>query len=391
MQATSLEAQHNKNLDTKWIVIIGLLIIFVAILHYMTPVDLHHLHDLFRVFFYIPIILAAFRYQLKGGLISAAAVLVIYYPHVAFQWGGDFLYNFSRFLQMVMYMVIGIVTGILARRERNERLLYQQAASKLERSYEQLKGQSEKLTEIEDQLRHSERLSVLGELSASLAHEVRNPLGSIWGVVEILQDKFKNEHNVSEFMEILVKEVKRLNDVVENYLNLARKTKPVLKSCNLFEIVQSVIFLLNSKARKHNINLNIDSPDQQIFIKADENQLRQILINLILNSITSISASGSITIKAEIESAKPAAGDDLNLQLVNLSVIDNGRGIKKEMIDKICKPFYTTKEEGTGIGLSIVKRIADQNKWKIKVTSKLNHGTTITLIIPLEKTNDGNV
>jgi len=376
--------QDNSSLNKKWIVIIGLMIIIISILHYSTPVHLHHLHELYRIFFYIPIILAAFKFQLRGGLIFAAIIIVVYYPHVAFQWGGDFLYNFSRFLEMVMYIVIGAVAGILAQRETKERNRYQRTAAELEQSYDQLKTQSEKLAEIEEQLRHSERLSILGELSANLAHEVRNPLGSIWGVVEILQDTFKTEGKDSEFMEILVKEVKRLNEVVENYLKLARKTRLFLKSCNLYDIVQSVVYLMQSRARKQNIRLNINFPDLQIFIKADENQLRQILINLLLNSMAAITDSGTINIKAEIFRAKPAAGGNKLPQYVHLSIIDDGRGIKQEIIGKIYTPFFTTKEEGTGLGLSIVKRIVDQHKWGINVISKAKHGTTITLILPLE-------
>ena len=369
------------NQNKRWNIFIGILIVFVAVLHYSTPIHLHYLHELYRVFFYIPIILASFRYQLKGGVSAAVIIIVIYLPHVAFQWGGDFLYNFSRFIQMIMYLIIATVAGVLAKRETNERRKYQQAAFKLERSYERLKVQSEKLAEIEEQLRHADRLSILGELSASLAHEVRNPLGSIYGVVEILRDKFKKERKDYEFMEILVKEVKRLNEVVENYLALGRKPRVSLRPCNLQEIVQSVIDFFQRKANKHNIALNTDFPDQSLIVTADENQLRQILINLILNSINAISDKGSITIKAELVSNESHADE---AKQIYLSVIDTGNGMKQHIVNEIFKPFFTTRADGTGLGLSIVKRIVDQNKWKIQVGSKPYHGTTITIIFPFE-------
>ncbi len=367
-------------LNKTWFVLIGVLILFVATLHYSTPTHLHYLHELYRGFFYIPIILAAFRFQFKGGLASAIAIIVIYLPHVVFQWGGDFLYNFSRFLEMVMYLVVGAVAGHLAERERNERKKYQQVATKLERSYEQLKVQSEKLAEIEEHLRASERLSVLGELTASLAHEVRNPLGSIWGVVEILKDECKKEGKDSEFTDILIEEVKRLNLIVENYLNLVRKPKLYIKNCNLREVVQSVIYLLNYKAKKQGIGLVIDFPDEPVFIKANENQLQQILINMILNSMAAIQDQGTITIKAEIIPLEVIPKN----YTVSLSVIDTGHGIDPETKDKIFQPFFTTREAGTGLGLSIIKRIVDQNKWKIDVDSETGKGTTITIIFPVE-------
>lgn len=371
----------NQNSNRTWFLIIAFLIFLVAIFHYTTSVHLHHWHELYGVLFFIPIILAAFRYQLKGGVMTAFVIIVIYLPHVMFQWGGDFLYNFSRFLEMVMYLVIGIVTGLLAQREQIERRKYQQTAAQLEKSYQQLKAQSDKLMEIEEQLLHAERLSVLGELSASLAHEVRNPLASIWGVVEILQQKLKAKKEDAEFTEILVKEVNRLNEVVENYLTLSRKSKPSLKKCDLHEIVQSVVLLLKSKALRHNIEFNIEFPEQPIFIQADENQLRQILINLMLNAMAATPDKSSIMIKAEFDlSPTKRTGN----QVVHLSVIDSGQGMGQVMIDKIFNPFYTTKEDGTGLGLSIVKRIMDQNKWQIQVQSEPGQGTTITLIFPLE-------
>jgi len=378
MLLKSIKSFNHQNSDRNWIVLISFLIILVAVLHYSTPTNLHHLHELYRAFFYIPIVLAAFRFQLKGGSYAALAVIVIYLPHVVFQWGGDFLFNFSRFLEMVMYLIVGTVAGYLAERERNERNKYQQAANELDQSYKQLKFQSEKIAEIEEQLRASERLSVLGELAASLAHEVRNPLGSIWGVVEILKDDCKKEGKESEFADILVQEVKRLNQVVENYLNLAQKPKLYRKDCNLREVVQSVVYLLNYKARKQGIQLISEFPADTILIKADESQLQQILINLMLNSMAAMPDKGTITINAEL--AEPD-------QAVRLSIIDTGQGISHEIQEKIFKPFYTTRETGTGLGLSIVKRIVEQNKWDIQLHSEPGKGTTITIIFPMEVTN----
>lgn len=319
--------------------------------------------------------MAAFRYQLKGGVITAALVIIIYVPHVVFQWGGDFLFNFSRFLEMIMYLIIGSITGYLTKRERNERENYHQAALKLEKSLQQLKEQSEKIAEIEDQLRSFERVSILGELAASLAHEVRNPLGSIWGVVEILQDECKEQDKNSEFLTVLIKEVKRLNQVVENYSNLVRKPKLSYQPCNLQRVAQSVFYLLEYKALKQNVQLALDFPDQAIFVTADEGQIQQILINLILNSLAAIADTGVVTIKGEQIEIE-------NKKAVSLSVTDNGQGMPDEIVDKIFKPFFTTKNDGTGLGLSIVKRIADQNKWKIKINSTFAKGTTVTVIFP---------
>jgi signal transduction histidine kinase len=379
-----MKSSNHQNSDNKWLGLISFLIIVVAVLHYTTPTKLYYLHELYRAFFYFPIILAAFRYQFKGGLTAAVVVILLYLPHVVFQWGGNILFNFSRFLEMVMYIVVGGVAGYLAKRERNERNRYQQTASELEKSYKQLKSQSEKMAEMEEQLRTSERLSILGELAASLAHEVRNPLGSIWGVVEIIKDEWKKEGKDSEFAEILIQEVKRLNQVVENYSNLARQPKLHIKACKLQEVIGSVIYLLNHKAQKQGIQIKTDFPGKPIWINANENQLQQILINLILNSMAAIEDKGTVTIKAEIQHLDKKAEKSTDHQVVRLSIIDSGHGIDPVAKEKIFDPFFTTREDGTGLGLSIVKRIADQNRWNIAVETALGRGTKITITFPWE-------
>ncbi len=371
--------------DTVWYTIIGVLIVCVAVLHYATSVQYHHLHKLYRVFFYIPIILAAFRFQLRGSLAATMVIIIIYLPHVVFQWGGNFLSNFSRFLETVMYLIVGLVAGILASRERQEQKRYQKAAIALEQAYTRLKNQSERMAEMEEQLIHADRLSVLGELSASLAHEVRNPLASIWGVVDILQQKLEKDNQNAEFLAILIKEVKRLNSVVENYLSYAKLPQLDKKACILQEIVNSVIYLLQSRANKEQIHFINQMPETPLHVEADENQLRQIIINILLNSIHAIKGSGQIIVQAGTNTKDD---NKINADTVFLIIQDTGQGIAPENIGKIFKPFYSTKSRGTGLGLSIVKRIIDQNKWNILVESQKAVGTTIRIIFSREAEND---
>ena len=355
--------------DTFWKLIIGFLILMIAYLHYATSTDLHYLHEIYRALFFLPIILAAFRFQLRGGLFSSLIIIAIYIPHVVFQWGGDLFYNFSRFVQMIVYLIVGIVAGVLAQRERRERDNYQRTAEELEKSYKKLQIQSAKVAEIEDKLRDAEKLSVLGELAASLAHEVRNPLTSIWGVMEILRDEYETTGKKSEFVDVLFKEVNRLNQVVENYLTLARKTDLLRQSCDLAEICKSVVFMLNHRAKKQHVKINVDFSPQPFLVTANENQLQQILINAILNSLAAMPDGGEIVLKGEI----------LKDKRKELSIIDTGVGFSPDLAAKIFKPFFTTKKDGTGLGLSIIKRIVDENHWDVKIESEKNKETTLTI------------
>lgn len=204
-----------KMMSAPWqmLVIIGG-IIGVTLLHYFTPLTEPVLHDIFQRLYYLPIILAAYWFGLAGGIGTALVVSFVYTPHIIYQWGGHpghHAMEMDRYLEMVIYNLVGGVTGFLSQQEKRRREQLERTAAGLEESYRRLQKQSDVIIRIEKQLRRAERLSVLGELSAVLAHEIRNPLGSIRGTAEILKDDYRPGDRKHEFLEILIKESDRLN------------------------------------------------------------------------------------------------------------------------------------------------------------------------------------
>ena len=171
----------NKNIISKisakilWLLIIIILIIIISILHYSTPTMKWQYHLIYMQAYFIPIILGAFQFGIRGGLGAAIAVTVLYFPHIMLHWGGLVEENLMRFLQILLFNIIGYLTGLKAQREMDEKERLKNLTNELDKNYIELKIQSEILVDLEEQLRHSDRLAVLGELSASLAHEVRNP------------------------------------------------------------------------------------------------------------------------------------------------------------------------------------------------------------------------
>jgi two-component system sensor histidine kinase HydH len=140
---------------------IGTLILLVAVvtaLHYGTATSEAHWHEVYKTLYFIPIILAAFWFDLTGAVVTSLGISLVYLPHVIFQWGGSFSYNSSRILMILLYNVVALVTGYLAQAEKRERQLYQEVAKKLDSSYETLKKQSDQLRLIEEKLRQTERL-----------------------------------------------------------------------------------------------------------------------------------------------------------------------------------------------------------------------------------------
>ncbi len=243
---------------------------------------------------------------------------------------------------------------------------------------------------MEEQLRQTDRLAVIGELTSSLAHEVRNPLGSIRGAVEIVIDEDTSKNKKTEFSKILVDETERINAVLENYLSFAKKKKQQDLEYVFQEIIQNVIMMLSTQARKRRIEIVSTMPDDPILLKGDPNDLWQILMNIILNALQAMTDGGVVTLTLsetdDMKSDKEAKHSTFNEydRLLNLTISDNGPGILKGDLEKIFKPFYTTKINGSGLGLAIVKRIIDDNNWKIDVNSTKNSNTEFVIIIPIK-------
>jgi len=352
--------------------IIAAAIIGTSLLHYFTPLHLHYLHDIFQRFYYIPIILAALWYGIRGGLASAIAVSIVYTPHILFQWGGELTLEMEKYLEIVLYNIIGGVTGLLAQRERERSIELQKTAAGLEESYSILKTQSERIIAIEEQLRSAEKLSSLGEMAAVLAHEIRNPLGSIRGTAEILRDDYPAGSPKHEFIEIQIKETERLNNVVEDFLKMARQQRFALHDFLLAEELDTIVRLTDNQSRAQGITVNILAAEPDLRLKGDREKLRQAFLNILINAIQATPAGGTVTITA----SRHQSG-------CSLDFCDTGAGIDQFTLPRIFEPFFTTKADGTGLGLAITRKLIEGHQGELAVTSEPGKGTTVTVRLPL--------
>ncbi len=366
-----IPALHDRTFFLR-ITIVSLLVMGITLLHYSTPTAHWQYHLIYMQSYFVPILLAALWFGIRGGLGTALAVSALYLPHIMLQWGGLREDNLMRFMQIVLFIVIGFLTGWKAQREAEEKERYQQTARELERSFQKLKEQSEKLKELEEQMRQTERLAVVGELTASLAHEVRNPLGSIRGAVEILQDELPESQKSSEFFRILIQETQRLSAVVENYLSFSRKPQTHHQVVDIREVTGNAVLLLNHRARKGGVSLQTELPDSPVTILGDVNQLMHILVNLILNAIHATPAGKQVRVGVY---RNPETG-------IEMRVTDQGEGISETEREKLFQPFFTTRANGTGLGLAIVKRIVEQNGWEIRVENLPEGGACFRILIP---------
>ncbi|MFZ5468417.1 MAG: ATP-binding protein [Myxococcota bacterium] len=233
-------------------------------------------------------------------------------------------------------------------------------------------------SKLYDRMRERDRLAALGEMSAGLAHEIRNPLGAIKGAAQCL-DPTRLPGEDGEFLEVIVEEVNRLNGVVTAFLDYARPLKQNFGATDLNEVVTRTMRLIQNDVPKH-IELSVALSDTISKVSADAEQLKQVLINLVQNATQAIgSKGGTITVKT----ARPERFSELRgVEYAELHVTDTGPGIPADQQLNIFVPFFTTKQKGTGLGLAICQRIVKNHGGTISVQSRPNEGTTFVIRLP---------
>lgn len=233
-------------------------------------------------------------------------------------------------------------------------------------------------SKLYDKMRERDRLAALGEMSAGLAHEIRNPLGAIKGAAQCLDPK-ELPTEEREFIEVIVEEVNRLNGVVTAFLDYARPLKQNFGPTDLNEVAQRTLRLIQTELPKH-VTVKEELTEGLARVDADAEQLKQVLINLVQNAVQALGEKeGTITIRT----TKPERfGDFRSPEMVELQVSDTGPGIPADQQVNIFVPFFTTKQQGTGLGLAICQRIVKNHGGTIAVQSRAGEGTTFVIRLP---------
>ncbi len=228
------------------------------------------------------------------------------------------------------------------------------------------------LKRLEAELNHKKTLATIGELSANMAHEIRNPLASLKGAIEMLKEgKITKEHS-EKLMEIAINEMDRLNKIITDFLVYSRPSPPEFSTFDLYGLLNDTIEMVEVNPTVNSISIKRDFNGSLLF-RGDAQKLRQVFLNLINNAIEAMVNGGELLVSTAVTSNS-----------VKIIFKDSGYGIAPEDIGKIFYPFYTTKEEGTGLGLSIVYRIIEEHGGTIRVDSKQERGTVFELELPIQ-------
>jgi len=321
--------------------------------------------------------LGAIWFGLWGGIFFAFLSSVAFIPHLLLYIGEDPRIYLNELLEVVLYMAAGTVTGFIASREAKLRDRYRQLSEELEEAYERLHQESVMLLEIESQLGASQKMSALGELSASLAHEIKNPLSSIRGTAEILLDEFPVGHAKREFGEILLKEVDRLNSTVNEILRYSKGQVAVGSDEPdepLGGVIRRVARLVESHLGKKELALELALHPEVGDCLVNGGKFSQVFLNILLNAIDALPRQGRIKISAE--------ADGGNLLV---SIDDNGPGIAEPLRSEIFKPFVSGKEHGNGLGLSISAKIVESYGGTISLGESALGGACFQITLPCPK------
>ncbi|GBF12113.1 sporulation kinase A [Tepidibacillus sp. HK-1] len=222
----------------------------------------------------------------------------------------------------------------------------------------------------EEMIRKSEKLSAISQLAAGIAHEIRNPLTSLKGFTQILQSGATEKE---EYYQIMLSELKRIETIISELLMLAKPQEIQLQKKSVEELLQHVITLLGSEAIMANVEIVTDFESDLPMIRCEENQLKQVFINLLKNAIEAMPDGGKIMIKLNrVE----------NTNEILVSFIDEGQGIPEQLLSKLGEPFYTTKEKGTGLGLMVSHRIIKNHQGRMEFKSKQGLGTMVHIFLP---------
>lgn len=268
-------------------------------------------------------------------------------------------------LRVVFLPVVGFLTNQLAEANRVEARRYQAVS-------EQFAVANQSLQEAEEAVRRSDRLAALGQLTAGLAHELRNPMGTMRASAEmLLKNTGQNAEVIRELAGFIASEVDRTNSLITRFLDFARPMHLRLQPTNVAELIDRAIVEIEQHSPPYRVtvyrNYSLEIPS----IPMDAELMERVIYNLIMNAVQATAAGGAVTVKTRLIEDQ-----------VEIAVIDRGSGIKKEHIDNIFNPFFTTKPDGVGLGLAIVSKIVDEHNGKITVESEAGNGSIFRVYLP---------
>lgn len=302
------------------ILLISAMVFLVTTLHYITRQEETTLHVIYREFYFIPIILAGFWFGLRGGLATAFVITIFYMPLIISRSSGLSGHDLGNLLEILLFNIVGILVGWL----RDRGIIQQEIRRK------------------------EEGLAAIGQAVACVAHDMKTPLIAIGALVRQVRRKLPEGDRISQKLDTVLKQTDRLELMVKDMLVFAKPLDLNLQDDDFKKLFQETMLVAEDKAMKHDIQLSWQLQDDLSICSFDYHRLQQALLNLINNAVEASPVDGEVIIRSKLDTGN-----------VFIEVEDHGEGIPIGKTDEILHPFFSSKKEGTGLGLPIVKKIAE--------------------------------
>ncbi|MBV9265974.1 MAG: GHKL domain-containing protein [Acidobacteriaceae bacterium] len=350
-------------------------IILKLLFSYLLVGYTHTIFSPYYPIFLIPMVSAATIFELRGVIVVTLIAFALYCSFllpVFIDWKTFELppgYATTLGARLSFYAIVAFLVYEQAKAKRDEMARTQEAADRLAES-------NRNLRQAQASLRRSERLAALGQLTAGLAHELRNPLGTIKGSAELLQKQTSSASPAlrSEMAGYIVSEVDRMNGLISNFLDFAKPLQIRPVEAELAPVVDEAVRDQADLSNTREVKVTISMPESAISFEFDPDLLRLVLANLIQNAIQASAPGQQVEIRAAADS-----------DLVRILVTDHGEGIQAQHLENIFNPFFTTKPQGVGLGLAIVSKIVDEHHGRVNVFSEPGAGTTFEIALPKEQ------
>ncbi len=326
------------------IILVATLVAGITLLHYSTEWKVHYYHIFYQGLYFLPVMLVGFWFGLRGALCVSLSITILYLPFTVAHWKGLSAEDLNSVMEMVLYNVVAIILGRLRDQEKA----------------------------VQKRLHEAERLAALGRAFSGLAHDLKTPLIAIGGLSRLVQKNLEENNPCHNKLDLIIKETQRLEEMIKEMLDFSKPLELHRSQEDIGEMISQCADLVSDLARQRKVSVESRCPQDFPLVSFDASRMKQALINLLMNAIEASPLGGTVTV----------CGYAKEKNLI-LEVTDNGPGIPIDKKEEVFLPFFTTKREGTGLGLPIAKKIVEAHQGYMEVLGNREKGATVRLVMPI--------
>jgi two-component system sensor histidine kinase HydH len=324
-------------------IVLSLLTIITLVI-FLTKHSQYHYHSVFREFYFIPLILAAFWFGLRGALLTSGSITLFYIIFLVFYWQGISAEKINTFIEIIFLNIVAVIFGTLRERENKQRRRAQKA----------------------------ENLAAIGKVVSGVAHDMKTPLVAIAGFSRQVLKKMREDDPHRDKLNIIYREAQRLESMAKDMLDFARPLDLRLVPTDVNQLLRESLDVAQHLAREQGVTMETQLGSDIPVIPLDAGRMKQVLINLVINAIQASPAGETVMVLSALEVGN-----------ITIEVVDRGCGIPPDQKENIFVPFFTTKKEGVGLGLSMVKNIVAAHHGLVEFFDNRNPSQGVTFRITL--------